>query len=100
MKLVELLKVPIMENAAVGGVLDTIVLNDVDVDYFCDKLGIPSDKTLEEKRDAVLDVIEKADPLNEGFSKDTYEFLCSLANNYEAPEEDEEEELDYISNLR
>lgn len=96
MKLSDLLKLPMMEDKAVGGVLDTTCLNDVDVTYVCNSLGIDNSLSLEEKRDIILPIIKRADTLSPDFDPETYKLLCAIANNYDPSVyavEDEEEEF-------
>lgn len=92
MKVSDLLKVPLMEDKTVAGILDTTGLNDVDVTYLCNSLGIDNSLSLEEKRDIILPVIMRADALSPDFNSNTFKLLCAIANNYDPTEYEAENE--------
>ena len=100
MKLTDLLKLPMMEDQSLGGVIDTTCLNDVDVTYMSNAFQV-NDLSLEEKRDFFVDVLKKADATDGEFDPDVFYRLCLLGNNYSPTEEEVEDEVvDYVGNTR
>ena len=99
MKLIDLLKLPMMEDDTLEGVLDMTGLIDVDVDYMCNALGLEPSISLEDKRDYIVSIVKKASTFNPSFDANTYKLLCELGNHYN-PTDDNEEKDDITEIIR
>jgi hypothetical protein len=84
MKLEDLLRIPRMEDNTIDGALYNTGLNDCNVNYFCDAMGIDSTLTDEEKRDIITPLISQANPFGANYDPTVYEKLKGISEDYKA----------------
>ena len=87
MKIESLLRIPIMEDGAIEGVLFNTGLYGVNADYVCSSFDITPTLSDEEKRDLILPIIQKANPFGDCYDQEVYEKLVAIANSVKKSKE-------------